>query len=440
MVNNMNRKNILLLVIIGVIILALGTFFITKLARDTIIGYEDNSAPNPSIPASMDEIEDQVSQLRGLNIEARVPRQLLSTEELRQVVLDDFLEDYKSEDEAQDVAVMNLFGFLPSDFKLRDFYLDLYTEQIAGFYDSVETEMYVVSDSGFGGMERSTYAHEFVHTLQDEHFDFEGKLGFTDEACQDDSERCLAIQSLIEGDATLTEQLWFQQFGTQQDMQDLQNFATSYSSPIYDSAPASLRESLTFPYIYGGKFVQALYAQGGFEAINAAFSTTNPVSSEQIMHPAAYPNDLPNNPTLPDLEVALGAGWKEIVNDTVGEWYVYLILAKAYNPQFRLYDSLALDAAEGWGGDAYSVLKNDQTGQIAAFISFNWDTTADADAALKAFSSYSDLRFGQVNADGYWQGSDYLSDLQQTSPTSFVWVMAQDFDTLQTLQATVEDQ
>jgi hypothetical protein len=439
LVHNMNRKNILLLVIIGVIILAVGSFFIIRLSRGTVFVYNDDFSPDPTISASMDEIEVQVSQLRGLGIESSIPRQLLSSQELRQVVLDDFLEGYSAEVEERDAAVMNLFGFLPADFKLRDFYLDLYSEQIAGFYDSVETEMFVISDSGFGGMERSTYAHEFVHTLQDEHFDFEEYLGFTDEACLDDSERCLALQSLIEGDATLTEQLWFQQYGTQQDMQDLQNFATSYSSPVYDSAPASLREALTFPYIYGGKFVQALYAQGGFEAIDAAYSKTNPVSSEQIMHPAAYPDDLPNNPTLPDLETALGEGWDEIVNDTVGEWYVYLVLAKAYDPQFRLYDSLALDAAEGWGGDAYAVLKNEQTGQFAAFISLNWDTTEDAENALEAFSNYSDLRFGQVNVDGYWQGSDYYSTLQQTSPGNFVWVLAQDLATLQTLQAAIED-
>ncbi len=435
----MNRKNIILLVIIGVIILAVGTFFIIKLARGTIFVYEIDASLDPATSSSMDDIENQVSQLRGLDIEARIPRQLMSSDELRQVVLDDFLEDFKAEDEARDVTVMNLFGFLPGDFKLRDFYLDLYTEQIAGFYDSVEQEMYVVSDSGFGGMERSTYAHEFVHTLQDEHFDFEDSLGYTDEACLDDSERCAAIQALIEGDATLSEQLWFQQFGTQEDLQDLQNFATSFTSPVYDSAPESLRESLTFPYIYGSKFVQALYAQGGFDAIDVAFASANPVSTEQIMHPAAYPGDVPKNPTLPDLEVELGEGWKELEKDTLGEWYVYMVLAKAYNPQFRLYDSLALDAAEGWGGDAYSILKNEQKGQVAAFISFNWDSSADADAAFQAFSSYSNLRFGPMTADGFWQGSDFFSALQQTGPNNFVWILAQDYAILQALQQTIED-
>lgn len=435
----MNSKNIILLVIIGVIIVAVGTFFIIQLARDTIFVYDETPVPEPDFSTSMDEIERQVSQLRGLEIETRIPRQLMSTEELRQVVLDDFFNDYQAEDEERDIAVMNLFGFLPADFNLHDFYLALYTEQIAGFYDSDEKAMYVVSDSGFGGLERSTYAHEFVHTLQDEHFDFEDSLGFSDEACQEDSERCMAIQALIEGDATLTEQLWFQQFGTQEDMQDLQNFATNYASPVYDSAPIALKEALTFPYLYGSKFTQTLYSQGGFESIDAAFSTYQPVSTEQIMHPAAYPHDVPDNPTLPNLAKALGEGWVELEQDTLGEWYVYLVLTKAYNPEFRLFDSLALDAAEGWGGDVYSVLTNDRSGQIAALSSFNWDTTADADAAFKAFNDYSDLRFGPVTAEGYRQDGGYFSTLHQTSPDNFVWILAQDLATLQALQASVED-
>lgn len=434
----MKRKNIFLLIIGAVILTAGVSFFINQSRKDRSLG-EDNSAPDPTIAAAMDEIEIQVSQLRGLEIEAAVPRQLLSTEELRQVVLNDFLEGYDAVDEAQDVAVMNIFGFLPNNFQLRDFYLELYSEQIAGYYDSEEKAMFVVSDSGFGGLERSTYAHEFVHALQDEHFDYDGALDFTDDSCKADTERCMALQALIEGDASLTEQLWFQNYGTQQDTQDMQNYALNYESPVYDSAPLSIKEALTFPYLYGATFVQALYAQGGYSAIDAAFETINPVSSEQIMHPSAYPDDLPDNPTLPDLEKALGTGWEEVDHNTLGEWYVYLVLAKAYDPQFRLYDSLALDAAEGWGGDTYSVFRNTQTGELAAFISFNWDTTSDADAAFRAFNSFSDLRFGPAQQDEWRYDGDYYSTLQMTSATNFVWVLAQDAETLQLLQDITED-
>ena len=129
----------------------------------------------------------------------------------------------------------------------------------------------------------------------------------------------------------------------------------------------------------------------------------------------------------------------EIENDTLGEWYVYMILAKAYNPQHRLFDSLALDAAEGWGGDRYSVLKNDQSGEAAGMVAINWDSEADATAALRAFNDYSNLRFGAMGVDGFWQGENYYSALLQTSPTSFVWIVAQELDTLQSLQAIATD-
>ena len=457
----MNRKNKLLLALIAVVILAVGVFFIIKLSRGTVVIYEDTPATNtppptsvvetseppistdipteldPAIAASMDEIEEQVSQLRGLAIKTSVPRQLMTREELNRVVVDEFLQDYTTEDEQKDIAVMHLFGFLPADFELREFYLDMYTEQIAGYYDIKQKEMFIVSDTGFGGIERLTYAHEYVHALQDAHFDIEGSMGYTDEICAEDSERCIAVQALIEGDASLIQSLWFQNHSTQQDLKDLETYVATSSTAVLDSAPAALQESLTFPYLYGLTFVQALYARDGYDAIDVAFSTMQPVSSEQIMHPSAYPDDLPDNPSLPDLQSALGEGWVEIDNDTLGEWYVYMFLAKAFNPQHRLFDSIAQDAAAGWGGDAYSVLKNEQSGEHAAFVALNWDTEADTDAALKAFRDYSDLRFGAVGSDGVWQGDDYFAALVQTSPTSFVWLVGQNLATIQSLEALV---
>jgi len=439
----MKRKSIVLLALIGVIILAVGAFFVIKLARDTIFVYEEPPTPAPSetlpsgadpaITANMDEIEAQVSQLRGLEIDTQISRQLMTRDELEQVVIEQFFAEYDPEQGEHDAAVMNLFGLLPADFDLYNFYLGMYSEQIAGYYDSKETAMYVITESGFGGMERSTYAHEFVHALQDFHFDFEGKLGYTDELCKLDSERCAALQSLIEGDATLTQQLWFQEYGTQEDLRDLQEFATTYQSPVFDSAPLALSEALTFPYVYGATFIQTLYAQGGFAAVDAAFTSLQPHSSEQIMHPNTYPEDVPQYPPLPNLEAVLGQGWAQIDTGNLGEYYVYLVLAKGYNPQFRLFDSLAQGAAEGWGGDTYSVVKNTETGELAGMVALNWDTSADAKEAFEAFSSYSDLRFG-AKAGDYWAGESFFSSLLQTSDNSFVWLISQDLVTLEALQ------
>ncbi len=450
----MKRKNLIVLVMIGVLILAVGTFFAVKLARNTIFIYKETPAtssgePNNTLPSTetsldpaimveMDLIENQVSQIRGLSLESIGTRQLMTSQELRQRMRDELekkLGEGGPDAMQDDLMRMHMFGLLPLDFDLKAFYEDLYTEQVGGFYDQQEKAMFVISDSGFGGMERATYAHEFVHALQDGNFQFDQKLNFNPESCRQDSERCAALQALIEGDAQLSESLWFQTYGTQQDLKDLQAFAIGYQSPVLDSAPAYLREDLMFPYIYGQQFVQQLYTQGGYEAINHAFEDRQPLSTEQIINPAAYPDDLPNNPTLPDLAAVLGGQWETVVEDVVGQWFTYLILARGYDQGFRLYETLAVEAAMGWGGDSYLVIKDPSTNQYAAIVSYNWDTSADAAEALDVFNSYANLRFGSAKSDGVWEGDDYFSSLIQTSDTSFTWLITQNLETLQSIQA-----
>lgn len=51
------------------------------------------------------------------------------------------------------------------DFDLLTFYQELYSEQIAGYYDDEAKAMFVVKSAGFTGVERDTYAHEFTQML-----------------------------------------------------------------------------------------------------------------------------------------------------------------------------------------------------------------------------------------------------------------------------------
>ena len=454
----MKRQNITMLVLIGVLILAVGTFFAVQLARDTILLYEETpvaspdqanttpaappNAADPAVMQEMDLIENQVSRIRGLSLDTVVSRQLMTSQELRQRMRDELekeLGEGGPNAMRDDLMRMHMFGLLQLDFDLKAFYEDLYTEQVGGFYDQQEKAMFVISDSGFGGMERATYAHEFVHALQDGNFHFDQKLNYNPQSCRQDSERCAALQALIEGDAQLSESLWFQTYGTQQDLKDLQAFAIGYQSPVLDSAPAYLREDLMFPYIYGQQFVQQLYTRGGYEAINHAFEDRQPLSTEQIINPAAYPDDLPNNPTLPDFAAVLGGQWETVVEDVVGQWFTYLILAWGYEPGFRLYETLAIEAAMGWGGDAYLQMKDPSRDQYSAVVSYNWDTPADAAEALEAFSSYADLRFGALQSDGIWEGDHYFSSLVQTSDTSFTWIITQNLETLMAIQAVINE-
>ena len=408
-----------------------------ELPAPTQTATEPSQSLDPAIAASMDKIEQQVASIRGLEPKTKVPRKLLTEEELKEIVINEFFADYTPEDAASDTQVLSLLGLLPQDFDLLTFYQDLYSEQIAGYYDDEAKAMFVVKSAGFTGVERDTYAHEFTHALQDQHFDFKGKLNYTEESCLEDSERCAAIQSLIEGDATLTEMTWLQTYATPQDIIDLQRFYQSYQSPVYDSAPAYMKLDFMFPYDQGFTFVQSLFGQGGYATINGAFTSQNPLSTEQILHPDRYPADTPIPVDLPELANALGSGWEETDRNVMGEWYTYLILAQGDNATSRLVESKASAAAEGWGGDTYIVLENAANNEAALLVRYVWDTSADASEAQTAFAQYLALRLGKADSAGIYQKGGIYSALKQDPNGGFTWLIAQSQETLNKLLSTL---
>ncbi|MCB2209478.1 hypothetical protein KQH62_01175 [bacterium] len=378
--------------------------------------------------AAVEQIETQVRELRGLDPNDSFDRELISEAELEKIVAEDFFAEYTDEDARMDVVVLSTLGLLPPDFNLKELYTDLYSEQIAGFYDDEVKTMYVVQGTGFGGSEKLTYAHEFTHVLQDQVWGFEDGLDMSEEACEADSERCAAIQALVEGDASTLELLWFQNYATRQDYEDLMQTFEEYESPILDSAPPFMASDLYFPYEKGQAFVQMLYDDGGFDRVDEAFDNL-PVSTEQILHPERYPDDRPIPVSLPDLTDTLGAGWSLYDQNVMGEWYTYLILNQAYEADLRLSESFASTAAEGWGGDAYAFYINDETGEVVYVLDSVWDTSDDALEFSDAFHSYADARWtmdeGKAGDVTVWEGGgDSISFLLDGSRT--VWIIAPD--------------
>jgi hypothetical protein len=360
--------------------------------RPTTTSQSQSGTISADIAAQMDKIQEQVVELRGLEPAGTFTRALLTSDQLRVKVKDDFLKDYTPEDAQKDVIVLSALGLLEPDFDMLTFYVDLLSEQVAGYYDNETKEMYVVQGKGFGGVERITYAHEYNHALQDENYDIKNGLKYDDEFCEQESERCAAVQSLLEGDASLLEMNWLTTDGTPQDMLDVVNFAGSYQSPVYDSAPDYMKEDFLFPYSLGQEFVQYLYDQGGWAAVDAAYRDL-PVSTEQILHPERYPDDKPIPVILPDLSTILGDGWRELDRGVMGEWYTLLILAHGLDSSYQLNRSQAEIAAEGWGGDSYVLYYNDQ--DTVLVLATQWDTASDAGEFDEAFRQYATDRFGQ---------------------------------------------
>ncbi|MEM9691724.1 MAG: hypothetical protein AAGA56_04210 [Myxococcota bacterium] len=78
--------------------------------------------------------------------------------------------------------------------------LDLFTEQIAGFYDPEAAELYIMKGLP-SALQRPTLAHEVFHGIQDQHFDLNSVRGpFTG---KENGDFILARTALIVGDATV---------------------------------------------------------------------------------------------------------------------------------------------------------------------------------------------------------------------------------------------
>ena len=97
---------------------------------------------------------------------------------------------------------------------------------------------------------------------------------------------------------------------------------------------------------------------------------------------------------LNDVTAALGEGWEETTRNSMGEWYLRLILAAGDNAFARLDEEVASTAAAGWAGDTYTVNWNESTSQLAVIMRSRWDSINDADEFWKALSDYGQKRWG----------------------------------------------
>jgi len=174
--------------------------------------------------------------------------------------------------------------------------------------------------------------------------------------------------------------------------------------------------------------VQILHDQGGSTAVDRA-DPNLPPSPEPILHPERYPEDKPFVINLPDLAGSLPDGWREIDRGVMGEWYSYLILAFGLDFDARLNESQAQAASEGWGGDAYVVLYNDQADQTVMILSTIWESNAEAAEYASAFEEYANARFGpfteKTGNRWQWDSSNSVT-VFILERANTIWVLAPD--------------
>jgi hypothetical protein len=137
--------------------------------------------------------------------------------------------------------------------------------------------------------------------------------------------------------------------------------------------------------------VTALDQRGGIDAIDEAF-TDLPVSSEQIMHPERYPDDVPTPLDIPDVSEELGPGWKDLDVMEVGEAWLALALKQ------RLDADPSNAAAAGWDGGLYRAWSDGD--DVAVVLETAWDSEQDAAEFADAIEEWIDDGAAEVLSTG----------------------------------------
>lgn len=344
----------------------------TAIPTPTPVAATPTPMPAPTVTTAsgvtIDTIFSRTAALRGLLAEREVPLNYIGRNDLKPYLIELFEKEHARDDLEKDKATLVLLELLNEDDDLYELWLGLLEEQVAGFFEFDAQQMTLVRDrESLSALDELTLAHEYVHALQDQNFG----VGARQEKLKDDDDRSLALQSLGEGDATLAMVQYASQHFTLDQLTGLGEEAGSVDMDKLQSAPMVLQINLLFPYEQGTSFVGEVFRSDGWAGVNGLYDRP-PESTEHILHPEKYlAGDSPKRVEMPDIAAALGPRWSLFDSSTFGElrWVTYLF--SGLDPEE------AMEAAAGWGGDRYQLLRSDD-GQYALAVFAVWDTLVDA--------------------------------------------------------------
>ena len=338
-----------------------------------------SAAPSPVASADLASIyrtiNEQVRAIRGLAEKTPVQPAILSPDQMAALLTKQLDQETPPALFAAYERLYHALGVLSKDAKLTEVFGDLLTSQVAGLYVPTDKKLYVVSKGGgVGPLEKVLYSHEYTHALQDQTFDL---VNFQPDTLADQSDRQLARQALVEGDAYVTMTYWLQKNLAPGDMGAVLNAGNDPAAQeALKRIPPLIASQVLFAALDGTIWALGLQAKGGFAAIDAAFANP-PESTEQILHPEKWASrEPPLDVKLPvDLASKLGAGWSVGLQDTFGEHQLGVWISGAV-PTGGLPEPPPA-AVVGWGGDRMELLDG-PGGQWAVVFRTEWDSESDA--------------------------------------------------------------
>ena len=343
-----------------------GLLLAAAIAATACRGQDRHADEAATLARLVDSLRAPVERAAGLTFRTPPRSALRSREQIRAYLLAKLDEELPPARLRGLEAGYRLFGMLPDTVGLRALLLDLYTEQVAGYYDPDSATLF-----GVVGADRSqlrlVLAHEMVHALQGQYLPLDSILESTT-----NNDRLSAAQAVLEGQATLVS---IQVLTPGQDVVQTPEFWEMYreqvrqqqsSMPVFARAPLVVREALIFPYLDGAEFMHWWAASALADTL--PYGPRMPVSTEQILHPERYRRgDAPVALRLPPADGVLH-------EDVLGESEIRVLLATLSGS-----DEVQTVVPIGWGGDRFRVY------QTAGGPALVWYVVWDDQRALERF-------------------------------------------------------
>lgn len=317
----------------------------------------------------VDSLRAPVERAAGLRFRTPPRSALRSREQVRAYLIAKLDEELPPARMRGLETAYRLFGLLPDSLALHALLLDLYAEQVAGYYDPDSATLFGVAGADRAQL-RLVLAHEMVHALQGQYLPLDSILKSTAS-----NDRLTAAQAILEGQATLAS---IEVLAPGQDVARSPEFWEMYrdqvreqqsAMPVFARAPLVVREALIFPYLDGAEFMNWWRTAGPKDTL--PYGPRMPVSTEQILHPDRYARgDAP-------VPLAFSPDSGVIYEDVLGENEIRVLLAALAGS-----DEVQTVVPIGWGGDRFRVY--DAPGGPALVWYVVWDDQRSADRFLRS--------------------------------------------------------
>lgn len=248
-------------------------------------------ADDPALVARIERAALQIEKVRGLAPLGPIRAEVQTRAEMRAQLEAMIAREISPAELAASERLLKALGILGRDVDYLAMMMDLYEDQVAGYYDARAGTLYLLSDDGLADDEL-ILIHELFHAVQDQHFGLlalqEGVLRLSDAS--------LARSALVEGDAMVvmaTVPLGAP-LGRAQAMLmmgAMEAFTGAMTPPalapgLADVPPVIWRQ-LVFPYASGMGFVLQQFTEGGWPLVDSVYARP-PVTTREILVPRLW--------------------------------------------------------------------------------------------------------------------------------------------------------